>query len=178
MKIKPFYLIVLSLQLGSCAFAEMPAANKNVVWLDDLNLNLAKQSWGVPQAKKSVAGYDLSVGGQKFDHGFGTHATSTLNLKLDGNVRKFTASVGVDDSVEYPDHPRIYFSVIGNGEVLWKSGIMQLADPPKTCEVNLAGVTHLSLQVLDASNVGCFSPADWADAKFEIAGHSPETLNP
>ena len=169
-------LILSSALLGQPALADAPRAGRTVVWLDDLNLSGAKQTWGEPHAKKSVSGYDLSVGGETFDHGFGTHAISTLNLKLDGNAKKFTACVGVDDNVTYPNQPRVYFYVIGDGKVLWKSGIMQLGDLPRPCEVDLTGVTQLSLLVGDANPKRCFCPANWGDAKFEIAGQPPVAL--
>jgi len=170
-------LLLAAAFLGQAVLiANATRAGNAVVWLDDLNLSFTKQSWGEPQARKSVSGYDLSVGGETFTHGLGTHATSTLNLRLDGNTKKFTACVGVDDNVPYPNQPRIYFYVIGDGKVLWKSGIMQLGDPPKACEVDLTGVSQLTLQVGDANHGRYFCPANWGDAKFEIAGHSPVAL--
>ena len=67
------------------------------IWLDSLDLALATQGYGEPSKNKSVDGQPLTIGGQKFTRGFGTHADGRLRLSLDGNARSFSASVGVDD---------------------------------------------------------------------------------
>ena len=67
--------------------------------LEDLPLSGMRQDWGNPSAGKSVQGNPFSIGGKTFDHGVGTHASSTWWIDLDGAAERFTASVGVDDEV-------------------------------------------------------------------------------
>ncbi len=74
-------------------------AAAGTVGLADLGVDKVHQDWGTPAVDKSVDGHPLSIGGQTFDHGLGTHAGSTLWLDLHGSARRFTARVGVDDEV-------------------------------------------------------------------------------
>jgi len=137
------------------------------VWLDKLDVRSATQGWGQPQKNKSVDGHPLTIGGQVFERGFGTHAESSLIVKLDGGAQTFSASVGVDDEVNKNPASSVEFSLIGDGKVLWSSGVMHAADKAKYCEVPLSGVKSLTLKVGDAGDGIDFDHADWVDAKFE-----------
>ena len=146
------------------------------VWLDDLNLAAATQDYGTPQKNKSVENHPLTLGGKKFERGFGTHANSQLRLKLDGEAQSFTARVGVDDDVNGNTAASVEFIVLGDGKPLWKSGVMRAGEAAKTCAASLAGVKTLVLQVTDAGDGIDYDHADWADAKIETAGAKPATL--
>ena len=80
------------------------------VWLDDLNLGAATQGWGEPHKNQSVDGHPLTIGGQTFERGFGTHAESILSINLNGGAQKFSASVGVDDEVNRNPRTRAWNS--------------------------------------------------------------------
>ncbi len=146
------------------------SVSAETVWLDDLNLAVATQDFGAPQKNKSVDGHALTLGGKVFERGFGTHADSTLNLKLDGGAQKFSARVGVDDEINKNPSASIEFIVRGDDKVLWQSGVMRAGAAAKACEVDVTGVTALELAVSDADDGISFDHADWAEAKFETAG--------
>ena len=139
------------------------------VWLDKLDVRAAAQGWGEPQKNQSVEGHPLTIGGQVFGRGFGTHAESTLHLKLNGDARSFTASVGVDDEVNHNAAASVEFKITGDDKVLWTSGVMHAGDAAKVCRVELAGVQELTLLVGDAGDGIEYDHADWADARFETA---------
>jgi alpha-galactosidase len=96
-------------------------ATAETVWLDDLNLNAATLGWGEPHKNQSVEGHALSIGGKKFERGFGTHAESVLRVNLGGGAHEFSASVGVDDEVNGNPASSVEFIVRGDGKVLWKA---------------------------------------------------------
>lgn len=48
--------------------------SSQTVWLDELDLSSATQGYGLPAKNKSVEGHPLTIGGQTFNRGFGTHA--------------------------------------------------------------------------------------------------------
>jgi alpha-galactosidase len=152
-------------------------ASAETVWLDDLNLTVAMQGWGDPQKNQSVDGHPLTIGGQKFARGFGTHADSMLRVNLDGGAKSFSANVGVDDEVQGNTAASVEFIVRGDGKVLWHSGVMHAKDAAKNVTVDLTGVKSLVLQVTDADDGIDFDHADWADAKFEIAGTKPVAVS-
>jgi alpha-galactosidase len=165
-----FAIIALTL-LGAC---QLSAAT---FWLDELDLSTTSQGWGTAQNKKSVEGNPLSVGGVKYDHGIGTHAESTINLRLEGGADKFSATVGIDDEVG-TSIGTVTFSVVGDGKVLWQSGLMKTGDTSKSFAVNLTGVKTLTLLVGDGGDGIDRDHADWADARFEISGANPEVIKP
>jgi len=152
---------------GQATLAPPPATAKTV-WLDELNLAVATQGWGAPQKNRAVGGQPLTLGGRKFERGFGTHAEGALQVLIRGAAYKFTATVGVDR--ESDNSPAsIEFIVVGDGQVLWSSGVMKPADAPKQCEVSLQGVQKLMLEVSDAKDGIANDHADWAEARFEVA---------
>ncbi len=145
------------------------------VWLDDLDLNAVSQGWGNPHKNLSVDSHPLSIDGQTFEHGLGTHAVSTLYVDLKNSAASFSASVGVDGE-ESNSTASLKFYVIGDGKTLWQSGVMKANDPAKNLSVDLTGITNLLLKVDTATDDISFDHADWADAKFETTGDAlPET---
>ncbi|HEX4645662.1 MAG TPA: NPCBM/NEW2 domain-containing protein, partial [Verrucomicrobiae bacterium] len=141
--------------------------------LGSLELRL-DQEYGQPHADASVDGHSLSVGGHKFEHGLGTHATSLMRIALGGHGERFTASVGVDDEVGRQGS--VTFKVIGDNKPLWESGVMHGGDPAKTVSVDLHGVKTLLLNVGDAGDGITYDHGDWADAQIVMAEGKPQTI--
>jgi alpha-galactosidase len=160
--------------LGFCvAMFTTGIVSAETVWLDELNLATATQGWGDPQKNKAVGGGPLAIGGKHFARGFGTHAISELRVNLNGGAQGFSASVGVDDEVNGNAAASVEFIVRGDGRVLWQSGVMRAGNPARDFTVDLTGVKSLVLEVGDADDGDSYDHADWADAKFEIAGSRP-----
>jgi alpha-galactosidase len=144
-----------------------PQLIAQTVWLDELDLSAMEIGWGTPHSKKSVEGNPLSVGGRKFDRGVGTHAVSAYLLNLDGKAKRFSAMVGVDDEVD-TSKASIEFSVLGDGKLLWQSGVMKWRDSPKSVEIDAANIKALGLLVTDAGDGIGWDHADWCDARLEM----------
>jgi alpha-galactosidase len=135
------------------------------VWLDDLDVSVTTQGWGDPHKNQSVDGHGLTIGGQSFTHGLGTHAESILYVDLNNGARSFSASVGVDGEESSPQ-ASVEFFVVGDGKVLWQSGVMKAGEPAKNLTVDLTGVKMLLLKVGDAGDGVTFDHADWANTQF------------
>jgi len=163
MKRKHFYKIILLLIVSGTLSAQ-------TVWLDELDLSVASQGWGVPKKNRTVDDNIMTIAGKTFERGFGTHAESSLFIQLDGKANSFTAQVGIDDEVK-GRQPAVEFIVFGDGAKLWASGVMHEGDAARLCSVKLLGVKQLELRVTDAGDGGS-DHANWADAKFEAAGVS------
>lgn len=139
------------------------------VWLDELDLSTATQGYGMPMKNKSINGKTLTIAGQSFERGFGSHAESSLTILLEGKATLFTAQVGIDDEVK-GQRPAAEFVVMGDNQKLWSSGVMHLGDAAKLCSVALKGVKKLELVVTDGGNGNYYDHVDWANAKFETTG--------
>jgi alpha-galactosidase len=143
--------------------------------LDQLQISNTQQDWAEPHANASVDGHPLSIGGQQFEHGLGTHSISVLYIDLHGGGKKFSASVGVDGEMTSAQSS-VEFFVKGDGKVLWQSGVMKAGETAKNVEVNLSGIKTLLLYVGDAGDGITYDHADWADAQFEYSGSAPTTV--
>lgn len=141
--------------------------SQGTVLVSSLDLSVAQQGWGSPQANKSVDGNPITIGGNVYSTGFGTHADSSLAIELGKKASRFRAFVGVDDEVE-AGKGSVAFKVVGDGKTLWESGVLTGGDQAKPVDVNLRGVSRLMLLVADGGDGMDYDHADWADATIEL----------
>jgi alpha-galactosidase len=160
-----------------CVFSNYQL-NAQTIWLDQLDISVATQGYGVPKKNRSVDNKTFTIAGRSFERGFGTHAESSLFILLKGQAASFSAKVGIDDEVTGHD-PAAEFVVYGDGKKLWSSGVMRLGDSARPCQVMLNGIQKMELVVNDGGNGNYYDHADWVDAKFETIGASTfSTYNP
>lgn len=159
----------LTLALLLCLASHVPA---QTVWLDMLDLSTMEAGWGTPHSRKSVEGNPLVIAGQKYDRGVGTHTVSTFVLDVGRKGKRFSAAVGVDD--ETREKASVCFYVLGDGKVLWESGVVKKGDAAMTVDVNIKGAKLLGLLVTDADDGIDYDHADWCDAKLELTGQRTE----
>jgi alpha-galactosidase len=149
-----------------------PAVAEETFRLSLLDLTLAKQGYGKPQADRSVDGHPLTLRGETFEHGFGTHSPGLLLVSLHGKARRFLATVGIDDEAG-AGRGSAEFQILADGvKLLWRSGIMHRGDAPKAVDLDVTGVQLLALRVTDGGDGFEYDHADWADARF-IADVAP-----
>jgi alpha-galactosidase len=159
--------LLVCLFCSPLAFADAPA--DKVLYLSELDLTPMRQGWGKPQRDKSVKELPLSIAGEKFDKGVGTHANSSLWIKLDGTAETFSAKVGVDDGAG-SDKATIIFQVYVDGKKAFDSGIMYHGDRAREVNVDCRGAKQMQLRVTDGADDGLYDHADWCDAKFKLTG--------
>ena len=152
------------------------ALSAETVWLDTLDLSKVRQGYGTPQVNRAIRETPLSIGGKKFQRGFGTHAASALWLDLGGKAERFQANVGLDDAAAGPGS--VEFRIHGDGKKLFDSGVMKPGDTAKKVDIDLSGKEALLLQVTDAGDGIAYDHADWAEARFLTSGASPRTIEP
>ena len=140
-----------------------------------LDISQVEQGWGEPQANKSVEGHTLSIGGQAFTNGLGTHAASEFILDVGGRAASFSAVVGVDDEVG--KQGSVVFKVLGDtNQVLWESKELHGGDVPQAVSVSLAGVKQLTLLVDGGDNIDS-DHADWAEAQLVMTRGRPSVFS-
>jgi hypothetical protein len=157
-------LLVLTLGLAS-------AAETKTVWLEELDVKLSSCGWNTTQRGKSVGGNALRLRGKTYARGIGTHAPGLFRIDVDKRSAVYQATAGIDD--ESGNGGTVEFRVVGDGKVLWSSGVLKGGGEIKTCNVNLAGVKTLDL-VVDTTPDGYGNDhADWVDAKIDYSGAPP-----
>ena len=140
--------------------------------LSAMDISQMEQGWGEPHANESVEGHPLSIGGQTFTNGIGTHAASRFILDLGGRAIGFSAMVGIDDEVGN-GKGHVKFKVLGDtNQVLWESQELHGGDAPVAVNVDLAGVNQITL-VVDGGDSIDFDHADWADASLVMSRGRP-----
>ena len=180
-------------------FAASPATRRQDVPLTLLDLTKmrvqpmtgrgAATAQNVAQANKSIDGNPIRIGGKEFTEGVGTRATSVLFVDLAGLAESFSAVVGADDNAVPPPPARagqppaapppptpIVFRVVGDGRVLHVSKAVARGDAPEPLNVDVRGIKTLVLQVKPVDGNRPVS-ANWADAKFSVAGRAPVALD-
>jgi alpha-galactosidase len=162
-------ILILNLAISCAASMALHAAT---VSLDELDLTTMTSGWGKAQKNVSVTKTPLSIGEVKFERGVGTHAASDFAIQLDGKAGSFSAKVGVDDNAD-KDSAAVEFTVYGDDQVLWHSGVCKWKQPPRDCRVDLAGIKSLELVVEPAGEIVSFDHADWAGAVIEFGGEPP-----
>jgi alpha-galactosidase len=166
-----WYFLAFALAL---AIDNVQAAPLN---LTSLELGKVKQGYGSPQVDLAVDGHELTINGRTFPHGLGTHADSYLAIKLDKGSTRFTASVGVDDEAG-DSVAQVKFLVYGDRKVLWQSNDVTYRQDPVSVDVDVTGIDVLILAVVGTGDGIRCDHADWIDAKLEVTGAAPFTIDP
>lgn len=165
--------LLVFLGFASC-FSAGPSPAAEPVPLTALDHSFMRQGWGQPQIDRSIREQPLSIGGQKFAHGVGTHAHSVLWIDLAGGSERFQASVGVDDAANGP--ATIVFKVLGDGKKLFDSGVMKPGQAAQAVDVDVRGVKFLMLVVGDAGDGINFDHGNWAEARLLVSGAKPQAV--
>ena len=152
------------------------ARGEETVRLGELDLSKMTVGWGEPVVNLSIQKKPLTVAGQKFDNGVGSHANSVMYIDLAGGSKSFSAYVGVDDEVG-GGTGSIEFRVYGDGRLLWTSGVMKAGQAAKKLNVDVSGVKTLVLVANSAGDGVDSDHADWAEAKFEVTGARPRAVD-
>jgi alpha-galactosidase len=124
----------------------------------------ATSGWMSPTIDEAVGGGSpISLVGQTYPTGIGVASPSLVRYYLGQQCTRFTATVGLDDAVRNvgPEGATSTFQVIGDGKVLYDSGVID-RDHPQQVDVNLTDVRVLDLVVGDAGDGGYNDRADWA----------------
>jgi alpha-galactosidase len=142
-------------------------------------LRKIEQGYGSPQAGHSVDRHPLTLHGQVFAHGIGTHAASEMRIDLHGAATRFMAMVGVDDEVGR--RGSVGFEVWVDGKEVAQSGVLRGGQEPKLLSADLTGAGQLMLRVNDGKDGITHDHADWAGAVLVLAAGAtarPQTAYP
>jgi putative membrane-bound dehydrogenase-like protein len=160
----------------SATLALLTAAPAAEISLVELDLGKTVQGWNTPKTNQTVSGgRPLKVAKQTYAKGLGTHSVSELWLQLDGKVQSFKGLVGLDDAQN--GSGSVEFAIIGDDQILFRSGVMGSGEDAKPFEVKLDGVKRLLLYVSDGGDGNGNDHADWLEPVFTYAGEKPSTIS-
>ncbi len=124
----------------------------------------ATSGWMSPAIDESVGGGNpIKLAGTTYPTGIGVASPSLVRYYLGKACTRLSGTVGIDDIVGNvgPDGGTSTFQVVGDGKVLFDSGVVDRFSP-KPFDVDLTNVRVLDLVVGDAGDGGYNDRADWA----------------
>lgn len=104
----------------------------------------AYTGWGGAQADATPYRQALRIDGRMYETGLGVLANSRLEVRADGQFRRFIAEIGVDDSTLDADDA-VTFSVYGDGKLLATSKPARFGQTAQALSANIAGVKIVEL---------------------------------
>jgi hypothetical protein len=127
----------------------------------------ATAGWGSVQLNQSIKDNPITIHGVVYSTGIGTHASSTITYNLAGQYTTFVSDVGLDDEEIGVGSGAVDFQVIGDGKVLFDSGVLTPSSSTVHIAVSVVGVQTLTLQVNPgiAGDID-YDHADWAGAEL------------
>jgi hypothetical protein len=147
-----------------------PSLTGSVTSVSGMDLVPVKNGWGPVETdtsngeKKLGDGHPITIGGETFTSGLGTHAPSVVTVNLAGGCTGFEADVGVDDEVGGVGS--VQFQVWGDGKKLFDSGVVRGTQGAVGAYANVAGVQIMKLIVLDGGDGVDSDHADWGNARL------------
>jgi len=171
------YFLVLAPALCLCRTVASPSSESppaggasTEVWVSGItNVRDADSEHARPMRDRSAKDQPLRIAGREFANGLGTQVNSRLGFQL-GGAKRFTFLAGVDDSTV--DDRALLFEVLGDGNVLWRRELHK-GQPAEPVDLDVHGRQSLVLVTADTGNNESESLADWAEAKFVVAGGQP-----
>ena len=132
-------------------------------------------SSGTVKLNQNSRGQAIVLGGVSYSEGLGVLANSSVSLALDGQYTRFESTIGVDGTAN--SGSSVIYDVYGDGQLLYQSPTLTYASGAIPIDVNVSGVTKLTLEVLPApgSNPGVDN-AVWADARLVSTANFGSTL--
>jgi len=113
---------------------------------------------------RSVGGGPLRVGGRRYLKGLGMHSTSRLSFAVPDGMRRFAASLAIDDDAD--GRGSVTFRVFVDKEERYRSEIIRGGQPPVPMEVDVSGGSQVSLIVDFADHGDEQDHADWLNARL------------
>ncbi len=143
---------------------KLSVRDTNSNYLSDYEPLYYRQDWGILGFDETCEGNTLSIAGQEFEKGLGTHANSTIRYSLNGEYKLFTAYIGHDD--ESNGGNGLTFEVKLDGTTIYPPGkIFMWGTEAEYIELDVTNGDTLELLVHGGDNID-FDHADWAKARI------------
>ena len=139
-------------------------------------LEVLTRSWDRPLVVFTAPG-GLAMGTVSPSDGLGTLAPARIRVRLPAAGASFTAMIGLDRKQAQTAWRRplpafagtAVFTIVVDGQCLFRSGPMTLASEPVTATVDLAGAQEFDLQVQTGTDLSYFAWAGWGEAVATLA---------
>ena len=144
------------------------AANQDdVTQLSSLNWTSATTATARSRKSQTINGNTITLRGTTYTNGIGTHAVSTIIYNLGGAVQQLSSATSASMTKSNGKGGAVDFQVIGDGKVLFDSGVLTNGSADRSINVNVTGVQTLTLVATNGvSDSIDYDHADWAGARL------------
>lgn len=130
---------------------------------DRFRILRSEQAWGALRIDTSVTGKPLIIKGNRYEKGLGSHATSSIEIKLSDSARQFYGACGVDGGTCTTG--TIKCAIRSGGKVLFESGLVRGNEPAKEFMIPVDGGSTLTLEALDGGDGNRCDHVDWVNLR-------------
>ncbi|WP_214317908.1 endo-alpha-N-acetylgalactosaminidase family protein [Nonomuraea sediminis] len=155
---------------ASAVVRTLPPPPAKDAYASDLDWVSADNGWGPAERdeengdKAQGDGTPITIGGQVYPKGLGTHAPARIRYFLAGRCTAFAAFAGVDDSQGV--RGSVQYAVVADGVTKAQSPVLKGPDPAYELKADLAGARYVDLVVTDGGDGNGNDHADWGGARF------------
>jgi alpha-galactosidase len=129
-------------------------------YASDLTPLASTNGYGPVLVDRSYFGGPLTIHGVTYPHGLWTNAVASLDYYLGANCTRFTADLGLDDSVKGAGS--VDYTISADGTQLYDSGLVTNTTPTQHASVDVTGAHILHIAVGDGGNGISYDNADIA----------------
>ncbi len=152
-----------------------PPSPGDWILLNELAWQSGNSGWtpngdNLPRRNRDVEGQPLRLGSHRVRQGIGTHAPSEIVYSLGARYDRFQATVGGGE-----EGGTVEFQVLGDGRLLFSSGVLHGLAGTKLIDVSVADVDQLHLVVTDGGDGYHCDMATWGKARLRVAGGTEGT---
>lgn len=127
----------------------------------------ALAGWGGPRADSTPYNQELRIGRKAYRSGIGALGNSRLQVKADGQYRRFSAEVGVDNSSS--GHcARIRFEVYADGKLVARSPLLGFGEPAASITADIAGHRVIELIARQQGSDAAPVAVTWGEAALRF----------
>jgi hypothetical protein len=135
----------------------------NGIYLDTMKWEDATVGWGKIRLNHSIKNQTMTMGGQMFHRGIGTHAFSRIVYKRPEHCDTFAATIGCDQKALVGS---LVFVVEGDGKELFRSSVFRADSVPMNISVAISGAKKIALTVEDGGDRINADHGNWANVRF------------
>jgi hypothetical protein len=119
-----------------------------------------------PQVNVAINKKPMNINNHTYTRGIGTHAISEIVFDLQGKVKRFSCTIGIN--IDAGADGSAIFVVSADKKKLYTSPLMTTRHDPIPIDLDVTGAKELSLFV-DPAGQNNWDQANWADIKFTYA---------
>jgi hypothetical protein len=143
----------------------LPTIHPGKTKIGEMTIDSVTQGWGTPQLDLSVMGRPLTIAGESYSSGIGTHAISHIEISFPPKFNTFSGACGVDGFVE--SRGTIVCKVAYGDKVLSTSPLLKGGMKAASFSVPVNGLSKLTLSVEDGGDSINSDHANWVDLRLK-----------